>query len=302
MSVTGRRWFNQRGTTTKMKTRVLGAFALVATVGLAAGSVSAGSARLEGTIEVLEATENTFTYSGPLGQQNWGDIAEVCDDGQRQSPIFLREKTGRGGFPAPTDAPIEIDYEPSQPFEIENLGSTIEFPQISDSNISVGGVRYDLAQFHIHADSEHVIKGKSFPLEFHFVNVSEEGGAAVLGVMIEEGAENQTLVDVFGSAREFAQIIPGGERTLLKFDGIELNPADLLPESKATFRYTGSLTTPPCTEIVDWLVFTEPVEMSKEQIDVLTDAVAGLSTADGRGQNDRRLQPVAGREVIFVDG
>ncbi|MEM7273018.1 MAG: carbonic anhydrase family protein [Actinomycetota bacterium] len=284
-----------------MNKKVTGAVVLAGALGLFTGVVSAGSARLSGTIEVMEASENTYTYVGPLAERNWGDIAEVCDDGLRQSPVRLRPQRGRGGFDAPGDDPIIVDYEPSQPFEIENLGSTIEFPQISDSNISIGGVTYDLLQFHIHADSEHTIRGKSYPLEIHFVHLNAEGNAAVLGVMVDEGDENEAIASTFGSPREFAQLIPGGDRTLLKFDAIEFDPSTLLPEGTATYRYTGSLTTPPCSEIVDWYVYEQPIEMSEEQLEVLTDAVAGLSTVGPQGRNDRKLQDLEGREILLVD-
>jgi carbonic anhydrase len=280
-------------------------------VGFFAGAVSAAtSARLTGDVVIFEPTElgsaGDYAYTGPLGQTNWGRLEPrpgadntVCVEGDRQSPIRLNARSAAGGESAPSTAPIEINYAPTK-LVVENLGSTIEFPYEAGNSITIGENTFDLIQFHLHAKSEHVIGTKSYPLEIHLVHAKSATELAVLGIMVEEGEENEAFA-ALGSAPQLAQMIPGGEQVEYKFDTLEFNAADILPESSATYRYKGSLTTPPCTEVVDWAVFAEPIQMSEEQLDVFTGAIADLRAASSKGTNNRFTQLLNGREVVLVD-
>lgn len=280
-------------------------------VGFFAGAVSAAtSARLTGEVIVFEPTElgepGDYAYTGPLGQNRWGRLEPrpgadntVCEEGDRQSPIRLNERRLAGGETAPSQAPIEINYSPTE-LAIENLGSTIEFPYKAGSSMTIGDNTFDLIQFHFHAKSEHKIGIKSFPLEIHLVHAKSATELAVLGIMVEEGAENPAFAE-FGSASELAQMIPGNQQVEYKFDTMTFNAADILPEERATYRYKGSLTTPPCTEVVDWAVFAQPIQMSAEQLDVFTGAIADLRAASRSGTNNRYIQLLNGREVVLVE-
>ena len=148
--------------------------------------------------------------------------------------------------------------------------------------ITIEGKRYKLAQFHFHAPSEHTLDGVAAPLELHLVHKSDDGNLAVLGILIKEGVENAALAPVFAN-------IPA-EKTEepVEVEG-SLDVMALLPENRITFRYNGSLTTPPCTEGVLWKVFVDGIEASKEQIAAYT-AVYSDSA--------RQVQPLNERDYI----
>lgn len=296
------------------KTRSFGVGVAVLAVAFGAAAVGATTgSRLTGEVVIDEPVAfgdpGDYGYSGELGPRQWGRLEPrpgadntVCQVGRRQSPINLRPNDGRGTpeTAAPAADPIEIAYSPTE-LEIENLGSTIEFPYAPGSTTTIGDDTYELLQFHLHARSEHTIRGRTFPLEIHLVHRNVDGSnLAVFGIMVEEGAENPVFAE-FGSAAELAQMIPGDQQVAYGFPTLEIDAAELLPEDRATYRYQGSLTTPPCTEIVNWHVFAQPIQMSADQIDLFEEEIAALRAAGGAGQNARPIQPLNGREVILVD-
>lgn len=287
---------------------------LVAAVVLSTGAIAAlSTGRLTGEVIIGEpgvtGAAGDYAYSGRLGPNRWGYLEPapgndntVCRTGVRQSPLNLRERSNRSGneeTAAPSDAPIEINYQPT-PLKIENLGSTIEFPWGSGSSITIGDNTFDLLQFHMHTGSEHKIKGKRFPLEIHLVHAKSPSELAVLGILVAEGEEHPALAEI-GSVLELNQMIPRSDQVTYSFPTLELDAAELLPEDRETFRYKGSLTTPPCTEVVDWAVFTNPIEMSAEQIELLQDVQADLRQVGRLGTNNRPLQNPYGREIALVD-
>ncbi len=297
------------------KRRSIGAVAAVAAVGLSAAAVGAATgARLTGEVIINEPTEfgapGDYAYSGELGPQQWGRLEPrpgadntACQAGKRQSPINLRLSNGRGTpeTDAPPADPIELSYNATE-LEIENLGSTIEFPYSPGSTMTIGEDTYELLQFHLHARSEHTIQGKTYPMEIHLVHRNLNApNFAVLGIMVEEGEENETFAE-FGSAAEVAQMIPGDQQVAYEFPTLELNVGDLIPEDLTTYRYRGSLTTPPCSEVVNWHVLAQPITMSADQLAMFEDEIAQLRAAGGQGQNHRPIQKLNGREIILVDG
>ena len=128
------------------------------------------------------------------------------------------------------------------------------------STMTLDGDEYELLQFHFHTPSEHAVEGELLGAELHFVHrkVGTEGDLAVVGVFIEEGAENEALASVLANAPEEEGEVETGET-------VDANA--LLPESSTTYRYPGSLTTPPCSQGVKWNVLAQPIEMSAEQIE-----------------------------------
>lgn len=113
-------------------------------------------------------------------------------------------------------------------------------------------------QFHFHTPSEHTVGGKSYGNEMHLVHKNDKNELAVVGVLIEEGAENAAYKAIWSNLPAKAN-----EK---KSDGVEINASELLPKDKKYFTYSGSLTTPPCSENVRWIVLTSPVQMSEGQI------------------------------------
>lgn len=226
--------------------------------------------RGDSTVEVL------WGYDGDRGPAQWGSLDQAfstCADGTEQSPIDL-SAAPEGDFPA-----IEFDYG-SRLATVVNTGHTIQVNLDRGGGIMLGGTRYDLLQFHFHHGSEHTLGGVQLPMELHLVHRSDGGALAVVGVLLGVGAANETLVPIWKrlpSRANWAEALP---------DAIEVSA--LLPVDDTTWRYRGSLTTPPCTEGVSWIVMTEPVTLSSAQI-------AAFGALYPR--NFRPVQPLGGRTL-----
>ena len=218
-----------------------------------------------------------WTYEGEEGPQHWGELDPtyaVCGTGVHQSPIDI-------SAPSENDLTnIVFNYQPSE-VKILNNGHTVQVNYDSGSFIELDAVRYDLLQFHYHAPSEHVIDGKSFPAEVHLVHKNADGQLAVVGILLEEGNENLAF-------DPFIKNMPV-EKSEAKDIGVTLNANELLPDIQTTFRYSGSLTTPPCSEGVNWLVMTNPVELSSAQLSKLDELFE---------DNNRPLQEVNDRSIV----
>ena len=207
-----------------------------------------------------EAHTAHWTYEGETGPEHWGDLNPdfaACTNGKEQSPINI--ETSRV-IEDEKIADLVINYKPTE-FSLSNNGHTIQGNALTkDNSFIVDNKEYKLAQFHFHTPSEHQFNGKNFDMELHFVNQNANNQLAVLGLMIKEGASNPYLEKAWN-------VIPTEETT----EAVKLTePIDLmslLPKDKDSFQYNGSLTTPPCSEAVKWIVLEEPIEMSKEQID-----------------------------------
>ena len=142
------------------------------------------------------------------------------------------------------------------------------------------GSRYGIERFHFHMPSEETINGKRFDASVHIVNTTPEGNAAVIGLLVDVGPSNPVMdqiVPLIGDQEGDENEAPG-----------QINPADLLPASDGAFRFKGSLTTPPCTEGVEWIVFKQPITMSADQLAALRAAYSG---------NVRPVQPRNGRPI-----
>lgn len=217
-----------------------------------------------------------WSYSGDTGPANWGRLSadyKMASEGRRQSPIDLVDMTDR-------DLPkIQFSYKPAQIRLVYN-GHTIEEVEEDGSSIELDGRRFDLKQFHFHAPSEHTIHGRHFDMEMHLVHKSSEGKICVLGVFIREGDENPT----FGQLWKY---LPTDENRTRTFDDT-INAEDLLPANRSYYTYDGSLTTPPCTEEVKWLILKRPISLSKKQIEAFTKTIQG---------NNRPVQPLNGRLI-----
>lgn len=211
-----------------------------------------------------------WAYEGRGGPENWGKLDPanaLCDAGKRQSPIDIRE-----GIRVDLD-PINFAYRPSM-FRIVDNGHTIQ-AAVSDNRITVLGKDYDLVQLHFHRPSEERIGGRSFDMVAHLVHKSYDGQLAVVAILIERGRENpviQTLWNYIPLERNQELLPPSA--------AIDLN--QLLPEKRGYYTYMGSLTTPPCSEGVLWLVMQTPTQVSPEQLAIFTRLYAN---------NARPIQP-----------
>ena len=199
-------------------------------------------------------TSPSWGYEPHNGPALWGTLDptfSACALGEEQSPIDLT--AGR----RPDPISIEFDYRRTR-IVVGNTGKTIQVNPDPGSATVLNSVRFDLQQFHFHHASEHPVDGTQLPLEMHLVHRSDGGSLAMVGVLFEEGKPNCALRPVWAHLpREpgASHVVPG-----------ELDLASLLPATRTTWRYRGSLTTPPCTEGVDWVILTDPLTMSAEQI------------------------------------
>ncbi|QGM46286.1 carbonic anhydrase [Methylocystis heyeri] len=185
----------------------------------------------------------------------WGELDpayKVCAVGQEQSPIDLKDAIsadfGR----------IAIDWKP-QAFPILNNGHTIQADAGPGAgSLRIGKEKYELKQFHFHTPAEHAVNGKLAAMEVHFVHARADGKLAVVGAFLNGGGKNSAFSRIMKAAPTTQ-----GEARLDK----PLNPRTLAPAQGPIFRYEGSLTTPPCSEIVDWNIFAAPVRVAQADID-----------------------------------
>lgn len=194
-------------------------------------------------------------YTGADGPTHWGELSaeyQACQLGTHQSPIDLT-----GAIPAQLP-PIRLDYRET-PLRIVNNGHTIQVNYEPGSTLTIADQVFELVQFHFHHPSEHSVQGKRADMELHLVHRNAAGALAVLGVLLTAGAENAALKPIFAAMPDR----PGPEQTLPE---ITLNAKDLLPTNLGSYRYFGSLTTPPCSEGVSWIVLQQPVTLAADQI------------------------------------
>lgn len=218
-----------------------------------------------------------WSYSGHEGPGHWGDLSKdfsTCKLGKAQSPINIRTASVK----KEALAPLTPSYRLS-PAEVENNGHTIQINLTEGGSASLSKGDYRLVQFHFHTPSEERLNGKTYPLSAHLVHRNEAGNLAVVTVLLKQGAENAAL------KRVFDQLPQVGNHQALT-DGFDATT--LLPQSLTYYAFTGSLTTPPCSEGVAWHVLKQPVEISAEQI---------ASFKRLFKMNARPVQPLHGRTV-----
>lgn len=194
-----------------------------------------------------------WTYEGHEGPDHWAELCEDYEDcnGNRQSPIALKKLKTRRKSRA-----LHFYWKEQTQTELVNNGHTLQFNVQPGSYLRLNGQKYNLLQFHFHYESEHTINGERLPLEVHFVH-ERNGKLAVIGVMVEEGAPNP-LFD------QFLWDFPESEGVFTSDD--HYDPSDLLGDTKHFWYYDGSLTTPPCSEIVKWTVMEDYITASHDQI------------------------------------
>ena len=196
---------------------------------------------------------NHWSYAGETGPANWGrnPLWSQCATGNRQSPIDLRD-----GMKVDLEQ-IVFDYKPSA-FNVTDNGNTIEVNVGGGNYITVQGRSFELLQFHFHRPSEERINGKGFEMVVHLEHRDSEGKLAVVSVLLERGKGQNMIQTVWNN-------LPL-EKNDTVTPAIVLNPGDVLPAAREYFTYMGSMTTPPCTEGVLWLVMKQPVQASPAQM------------------------------------
>lgn len=218
-----------------------------------------------------------WTYEGDEGPEHWGELSaefELCAEGKNQSPIDLVADIH-------SDLP-ELVFEYTKPGNLEeiNTGHAIQENVKPGNFVVFMGERFELKQFHFHSPSEHTVDGESFPMEAHFVHQDGDGDYAVVGLMIQEGETNE-IMDQLPSIRAERGEDPDS-------DPIKYN--EFIPGRHGYFLYNGSLTTPPCSEGVQWIVLKQPIIASPEQIQHYRDLLGF--------DNNRPVQPHNSRIIL----
>lgn len=220
----------------------------------------------------------SWTYSGEHGPEHWGDLSSefsACAIGKAQSPIDIRNPRS-AQLP-----PIKFSYRAS-PLKIINNGHTIQVNYAPGSTISVGSETYELKQFHFHHPSEEKINGQSYPMGVHLVHQNKAGKLAVVALLIEEGEANQLISTLWDN-------LPPEEGKELDLHRVKVDVTHLLPASRKYYIFSGSLTTPTCSEGVTWYVLQMPTPTSSAQISKFA-AIYPLNSRPVQPLNDRIVQ------------
>lgn len=221
-------------------------------------------------------------YQGEVSAEHWGALSDqyqLCATGKNQSPINIQ-----GTYHSTDQHPIQIDYA-ENPENIVFNGHTVQVNAKNSQNnkVTIDGENYYLKQFHFHTPSENTIDGKQFPLEIHFVNANAQGQLTVLAVMVENGQANPEWTKLW---KDFK-----AQENQTKPITSQIQLQNLLPTTREYYRFSGSLTTPPCSEGVNWIVYKNPITMSQDQIQMLQKVL-------NFQHNNRPVQVQNGRIII----
>ena len=220
-----------------------------------------------------------WDYDGQNGPTHWGSLDpayRACDVGKHQSPIAINDQT-------PKDLPaIEFSYQPT-PLKIIDNGHTIQVSYAPGSFITVNHHQYELQQFHFHHPSEEEVNGRSYPLVAHLVHKDAAGKLAVVAVLLDEGKANEVIQAIWTH-------LPEQQGKEVERVGLTVDATKLLPATRGYYTFTGSLTTPPCTEGVTWFVLKTPSQISGDEIALF---------AKHYPHNARPLQAVNRRTIVM---
>ena len=250
-----------------------------ATAGAGVGAVATLASSAQDPLQqrLMMGREIDWAYSGATGPEAWGQLKPAyrqCMLGKRQSPIDIRD-----GLPVHLD-PIQFDYRPTR-FRVIDTGRTVQVNLDLGNSITVMGQRYELVQFHFHRPSEERVNGRAYPMSAHLLHKSPSGQYAVVAVLLDQGEPHPLIQQVWNNLplerhQELAAQAP-------------MDPSQILPAQRHQYyTYMGSLTSPPCTENVLWMVMKEPVTVSIEQIGIFHRLYP---------MNARPVQPTAGRLI-----
>ena len=226
------------------------------------------------TVAQEEEGPAAWSYDGDTGPANWASLDEAyaACAGTRQSPVDLTADDEA------QEVNIDLDYESAEG-SLVDTGHLVQV-NVEGGTMTIDGKAFDLKQFHFHTPSEHTLDGQSYPAEAHLVHVAEDGELAVLGIVYEEGEASEVLAPVWDDLEALSEADP-----------MTINVANLLPDSRVAYTYSGSLTTPPCSEDVRWHVMQQPLTLSAQQLAALT-AIYDDTNRPVQPLNDRELDRV----------
>lgn len=219
-----------------------------------------------------------WNYEGETGPEHWSEIDQNDCGGNAQSPVDIVETEKDK-----TLKPIDFHYsQKTRIHDVINNGHTIQFDFEPGDYIVVNGSQYELKQFHFHEPAEHTIKGIRYPLVVHMVHKNKEGKFAVVAVMAQENKESDETFDFLD------KYLPSKVNDTVKVND-DFNINNVLPQNRTYYTYTGSLTTPPCTEEVQWFIFKNQIDVSIKMIKDLKKIMPA--------NNFRNVQELNGRKI-----
>ena len=228
--------------------------------------------------ETDRASEVGWGYEGKTGPEQWGGLDPcfaLCDSGSRQSPVDLAD-----AVPVAVGDTLDIRWQTTDAYVLDS-GHTIQVDMAEGSGIVLEGREFSLEQFHFHLPSEHTVGGARYAMEVHFVHVAAAGDLAVIGTFIDIGEEDANIQRIW-------KAVPAHGASPVTLSGFD--PGTLFPTGRAYSRYAGSLTTPPCSEVVNWVVMAEPTFASQAQVDIFSKL---------HPPNARPVQPLNGRTITL---
>lgn len=238
--------------------------------------------------EVAATEAPHWSYEGDTGPSNWGTLSgewSACSGGQSQSPIDIDQTVSMADMPALSaqfkPAALRIVHNEHIADGINN-GHTIQINYSNGDMLAVGDEQFELVQYHFHSPSEHTVRGQHYPMEMHMVHKSADGKLAVVGVFIEEGTHNAAFDPIWSN-------LPATKGAESHFENVMVDVNQLLPARTTSYRYDGSLTTPPCSESVKWIIMATPIQLSTEQVGAFRAIIHG---------NNRPVQALNGRSVM----
>jgi len=233
---------------------------------------------VKSTLAKADANKVHWSYEGKAGPENWGKLNPefaTCDSGRNQSPINIEDTMHASLKPL-----RGIQNFPAK--DIFNNGHTVQVNFKEGNMLVLDSMAYQMKQVHFHAPSENTIHDKSYPLEAHFVHADSKGNLTVIGVMFKEGKANPGLASLWSQMpNEISEPVALKNR---------MTASELIPQNRSYYRFSGSLTTPPCSEGVRWLLLKTPMTASKAQIEAFEHAI--------HHHNNRPIQALNGRVIV----
>ncbi|CAI0391827.1 unnamed protein product [Linum tenue] len=238
-----------------------------------------------------DAASVSFGYCEQNGPEKWGSLSpkyEACGSGKSQSPIDIKSKEAVENSKLEK---LDGDYHSVEAILINNGHNIMIHFDDSPGELQIDGKSYKLKQLHWHTPSEHTIDGQQYPLELHMVHQADDGSFTVAAILYEDGDEDKFLKKIKDELEELAKDkCSADEEAQVPLKKLEYKMLKKSPHSY--YRYTGSLTAPPCSENVIWSVLADARTVSKEQVKALTEPLA-----EGYRMNARPVQPLNGRKV-----
>ncbi len=221
-----------------------------------------------------------WSYSGETGPENWQNLSETYSacGCKNQSPITIPDNTEIDE----TLPELQFNYKAAAILNIENNGNSVQINYPPGSTFHFKGVKYELKQFHFHMPSEHIIAGKKYAMEAHFVHFDQAGNIAVIALMYQKGEPDSFLAS-------FWEHIPQQSGWALS-EKVSFDLSTALPANKSYYTYEGSLTTPPCTEGVEWIILKTPLTISSQQIEKIKNAMPLNNARPVQPRNNRKVK------------